>query len=269
MRGAAAGRYAGTTACSCAGRDIPVSGEFEWLVPEWPAPPGVRVISTLRRGGSSEGPYASMNLAGHVGDAAVNVEANRRLLRSAAHLPSEPMWLEQVHGTDIVSHDGRSDVPRADAAMTRGRGRVCAVMTADCLPVVLADRDGSRVAVAHAGWRGLAQGVIEATVRALHCPPADLIAWLGPAIGQQAFEVGAEVRDAFVARSAQLAGCFAENERGRFQADLYGLATAVLAEAGVPAVHGGGWCTASDPQRFFSFRRDGTTGRMATLAWLA
>jgi YfiH family protein len=142
-------------------------------------------------------------------------------------------------------------------------------MTADCLPVVLADRAGSRVAVAHAGWRGLAQGVIEATVRALHCPPAELVAWLGPAIGQRAFEVGIEVRDAFVARSAQLAGCFAENERGRFQADLYGLATAVLAGAGVPAVHGGGWCTASDSQRFFSFRRDGTTGRMATLAWLA
>jgi YfiH family protein len=246
-----------------------VSGEFEWLVPEWPAPPGVRVISTLRLGGSSEGPYASMNLAGHVGDAAANVEANRRLLRRAARLPSEPMWLEQVHGTDIVSHDGRSDVPRADAAMTRGRGRVCAVMTADCLPVVLADRDGSRVAVVHAGWRGLAQGVIEAAVHALHCPPKELVAWLGPAIGQQAFEVGVEVRDAFVARSAQLAGCFAENERGRFQADLYGLATAALAEAGVPAVHGGGWCTASDPQRFFSFRRDGKTGRMATLAWLA
>jgi len=210
-----------------------------------------------------------MNLASHVGDATANVEANRRLLRSAAHLPSEPMWLEQVHGTEVVSHDGRSDVPRADAAMTRGRGRVCAVMTADCLPVVLADRDGSRVAVVHAGWRGLAQGVIEATVRALHCPPAELLAWLGPAIGQQAFEVGIEVRGAFIARSAQLAGCFAENERGRFQADLYGLATALLAEAGVPAVHGGGWCTASDPQRFFSFRRDGTTGRMATLAWLA
>lgn len=246
-----------------------MSDEVEWLVPEWPAPPGVRVISTLRRGGSSEGPYASMNLASHVGDATANVEANRRLLRRAAHLPSEPMWLEQVHGTEVVVHDGRSDVPRADAAMTRGRGRVCTVMTADCLPVVLADRDGSRVAVVHAGWRGLAQGVIEATVRALHCPPAELLAWLGPAIGQQAFEVGIEVRGAFVARSAQLAGCFAENERGRFQADLYGLATALLAEAGVPAVHGGGWCTASDPQRFFSFRRDGTTGRMATLAWLA
>jgi hypothetical protein len=246
-----------------------MSGEVEWLEPEWPAPPGVRVISTLRRGGSSVGPYASMNLATHVGDAAASVEANRRLLRRAARLPAEPMWLEQVHGTEVVVHDGRSDVPRADAAMTLGRGRVCAVMTADCLPVVLADRAGSRVAVAHAGWRGLAQGVVEAAVNALHCPPAELLAWLGPAIGQQAFEVGAEVRDAFVARSAKLAGCFAGNERGRFQADLYGLATAVLAEAGVTAVHGGGWCTASEDQRFFSFRRDGTTGRMATLAWLA
>jgi YfiH family protein len=246
-----------------------VSGEVQWLEPEWPAPPGVRVISTLRQGGSSVGPYASMNLASHVGDAAASVEANRRLLRRAAQLPAEPMWLEQVHGTEVVVHDGRSDVPRADAAITRGRGRVCAVMTADCLPVVLADRAGSRVAVAHAGWRGLAQGVVEATVRAMRCPPADLIAWLGPAIGQQAFEVGAEVRDAFVARSEKLAGCFAGNERGRFQADLYGIATAVLAEAGVTAVHGGGWCTASDPSRFFSFRRDGTTGRMATLAWLS
>ena len=246
-----------------------MSGEVQWLEPEWPAPPGVRVISTLRQGGSSVGPYASMNLAGHVGDLAASVEANRRLLRRAARLPAEPMWLEQVHGTEVAVHDGRSDVPRADAAMTRGRGRVCVVMTADCLPVVLADRAGSRVAVAHAGWRGLVQGVVEATVHALHCPPEELVAWLGPAIGQQAFEVGVEVRDAFVARSAQMAGCFAENERGRFQADLYGLAKAVLAEAGVTDVHGGGWCTASDPQRFFSFRRDGTTGRMATLAWLA
>jgi hypothetical protein len=246
-----------------------MSHGVEWLEPDWPAAPNVRVISTLRPGGTSQGPYASLNLAAHVGDVAERVVANRRLLRQVAQLPAEPLWLEQVHGADVVVNGGRTDVPRADAAVATEPGRVCVVMTADCLPVVLADRSGSRIGVAHAGWRGLAGGVIAATIAALGRDPAELLAWLGPAIGPGAYEVGPEVRDAFVGRSAPLGACFAANERGRFQADLYGLARRMLAEAGVASVHGGGWCTATDRRRFFSFRRDGATGRMATLAWLA
>lgn len=239
-----------------------------WLAPDWPVPRRVRVLSTLRAGGVSEGPYSSLNLAAHVGDVPAHVLENRRRLREAAALPGEPLWLEQVHGCDVVVQDGRMDAPRADAAVTTTPGRVCAVMTADCLPIVIADREGTRVGIAHAGWRGLAGGVVEATVAALHADPAGLVAWLGPAIGQQAFEVGAEVRQAFIARSVAAAGCFVANERGRYQADLYGLARCVLADAGIGATCGGGWCTVTDREQFFSFRRDGVTGRMATLAWL-
>ncbi len=241
----------------------------EWLEPEWPVPRRVRVVSTLRTGGASSGPYASLNLAAHVGDDPGSVNENRRRLSEAAGLPSEPLWLEQVHGCDVVAHLGQAGVPRADAAIAVAPGRVCAVMTADCLPVVLADHAATRVAVAHAGWRGLAGGVLEATVAALGGDAAELVAWLGPAIGQGAFEVGAEVRQAFVQRFAAADACFTGNHRGRFQADLNALARLALARAGVVSVFGGAWCTATDPERFFSFRRDGVTGRMATLAWLA
>jgi len=246
-----------------------MSGPLAWLEPDWPAPPGVRVISTLRTGGASAGPYASLNLAAHVGDCAEAVAENRRRLRAAADLPGEPLWLEQVHGVDVAVHDGTLAPRRADASIAFSAGRVCAVMTADCLPIVLADRAGTRVGVAHAGWRGLVGGVVEATVTRLGCDPQALLAWLGPAIGAAAFEVGVEVREAFVSRSQGMSAGFEPNARGRFQADLYGLARQVLATAGVISVHGGGWCTHTDADRFFSFRRDGTTGRMATLAWLA
>lgn len=246
-----------------------MSGRPEWLEADWPAPAGVHVISTLRTGGCSEGPYESLNLALHVGDDPERVRNNRRMLHEAARLPAEPLWLEQVHGTDVVVHDGRLDVPRADAAVATERGRICAVLTADCLPVVLADRAGSCIGVVHAGWRGLVGGVVEATLAALGRARSDLLAWLGPAIGPAAFEVGTEVRDAFASRLPSLVECFTANDRGRFQADLYGLARRQLQAAGVSAVYGGGWCTASDPRRFYSFRRDATTGRMATLAWLA
>jgi len=242
-----------------------------WVEPEWPAPSHVRVISTLRGGGVSHGPYASLNLAAHVGDDAGAVAANRMLLREAAHLPAGPLWLEQVHGTEVVCHAGSGEplAPRADAAVTFEAGRVCAVMTADCLPVAFTDRRGTRVGLAHAGWRGLAAGVLEATIAALGAPPAELHAWLGPAIGEGAFEVGAEVREIFLRRSSEMAPCFRANARARWQADLSGLARLVLAAAGVTSVHGGGWCTHNDAGRFYSFRRDGVTGRMATLAWLA
>lgn len=240
-----------------------------WITPDWPVAARVNVVSTLRAGGVSEGPYASLNLAAHVGDRPEAVAANRLLLREAAHLPAEPLWLEQVHGVDVVRHGDVAPGVRADAAVAFEPGRVCVVMTADCLPVVLADRAGSRVAVAHAGWRGLLGGILEATIAGLGGQAAELHAWLGPAIGPDAFEVGAEVRDAYVARLPGSEACFTRNERGRYLADLYRLARLVLGAAGVGAVHGGGWCTHRDRDRFFSFRRDGVTGRMATLAWLA
>jgi YfiH family protein len=240
-----------------------------WITPEWPLAGKVNVVSTLRGGGVSEGPYASMNLAAHVGDRPEAVAANRLLLREAAHLPAEPLWLEQVHGVDVVRHGEVTPDVRADAAVAFEPGRVCAVMTADCLPVVLADRAGARVAVAHAGWRGLLGGILEATVAGLGGKAGDLHAWLGPAIGPKAFEVGAEVREAYAERLPGSGVFFARNERGRYLADLYGLARLALERAGVGAVHGGGWCTHGDGERFFSFRRDGVTGRMATLAWLA
>lgn len=240
-----------------------------WITPEWPLAGQVRVVSTLRGGGVSDGPYASLNLAAHVGDRPEAVAANRLLLREAVHLPAEPLWLEQVHGVAIVRHGEVTRGVRADAAVAFEPGRVCAVMTADCLPVVLADRAGTRVAVAHAGWRGLLSGILEATVAGLSGKAGDLHAWLGPAIGPEAFEVGAEVREAYVARLPGSGACFARNERGRYLADLYGLARLTLERAEVGAIHGGGWCTHGDGERFFSFRRDGVTGRMATLAWLA
>ena len=242
---------------------------IDWIAPDWPAPAHVRVLSTLRAGGVSDGPYESLNLAAHVGDRPAAVAANRLLLREAAHLPAEPLWLEQVHGTDVIRHPGESLVVRADASVAFEPGRVCVVMTADCLPVVLTDRGGTRVGVAHAGWRGLLDGIVEATIAALGTTPTELRAWLGPAIGPDAFEVGGEVRTAFADRNPAAAGYFRPNQRDRYQADLYGLARLALAAAGVGSVHGGGWCTHRESERFFSFRRDGVTGRMATLAWLA
>jgi YfiH family protein len=240
-----------------------------WITPDWPLAGRVNVVSTLRAGGVSEGPYASLNLAAHVGDRPEAVAANRLLLREALQLPAEPLWLEQVHGVEVVRHGDAMPGVRADAAVAFEPGRVCAVMTADCLPVVFADRPGSRVAVAHAGWRGLLGGILEATVARLGGEAGDLDAWLGPAIGPGAFEVGAEVREAYVARLPGSEACFVRNERGRYLADLCGLSRLVLGRAGIGVVHGGGWCTLTDAERFFSFRRDGVTGRMATLAWLA
>jgi YfiH family protein len=243
-----------------------------WLTPEWPAAARVHAISTLRSGGVSTGPYASFNLAGHVSDDPAAVAGNRHWLRTAAQFPAEPLWLEQVHGIDVVMHDGvtaHRKPPRADASVALEPGRVCAVLTADCLPVVFTDVGASRVAVAHAGWRGLAAGVLERTIDVLAVHPGELIAWLGPAISQAAFEVGEEVRDAFLRRSERCAGAFERNAAGRFQTDLYALARLTLAEAGVTAVYGGGRCTLQEGGEFFSYRRDGTTGRMATLAWLA
>jgi hypothetical protein len=242
---------------------------MELILPDWPAPPRVRAASTTRLGGVSPGPYEALNLADHVGDDPAHVARNRALLRDRLALPAEPLWLEQVHGRDCVDAGTAAPGCAADAAVARAPGRVCAVMTADCLPVLLCNRGGEAVAAAHAGWRGLATGVIEQAVVALDADPEEILAWLGPAIGPAAFEVGGEVRDTFVAEDPGAAADFRAHGPGKWLADLFGLARRRLARMGVTRVYGGGLCTYSDRARFYSFRRDGATGRMASLIWLA
>lgn len=248
------------------------AGNLAWITPDWPAPARVHAASTLRIGGVSGGGYASLNLGSHVGDHPAAVLENRRRLRSALRLPAEPLWLNQVHGKAVAQPAWHERPPTADVgvfnAYSGGARGVCAILTADCLPVLFCDRAGTRVAAAHAGWRGLAGGVLGAAVNALGVPPDQLLVWLGPAIGPGAFEVGAEVVQAFAARNSATASAFTPNARGRWQADLYLLARLELASLGVEAVHGGGWCTVTEAERFFSYRRDGQTGRMATLIWL-
>jgi len=249
------------------------SASIGLLTPEWPVPPNVRAAFTLRSGGVSEPPFDTLNLGAHVGDDARAVARNRRLLSDALRLPAEPVWMEQVHGIEVLDLDQPSSagqaasITGADAAFTRREGNVCVVQVADCLPVLLSARDGSVVAVAHAGWRGLATGVLEATVLRLAIEPRELIAWLGPAIGPAHFEVGDEVRRAFLAHDAAASSAFIANARGRWQCDLAALARARLAALGITAVFGGNWCTYADASRFFSYRRDGRCGRMAALVW--
>jgi YfiH family protein len=258
-----------------------VASRLDWIVPSWPAPTNVAALSTTRNGGVSTGAAATMDLglaAGTRGpdDTPGSLAHNRH--RLDAFLPSSPVWLRQVHGTGVVALDAgavaaaRATPPVADAAVTRERGIVCAVLTADCLPVVFADRAGTAIGVAHAGWRGLAAGVLEATVatlEALGAHAGDLVAWLGPAIGPTAYEVGADVRDAFTAGDRDAHRCFAPRHEGKWLADLPALARLRLARAGVSCVHGGDLCTHCDAARFYSHRRDRITGRMATLVWLA
>ena len=243
-----------------------------WITPGWPAPTSVRALSTTRNGGHSAAPYASLNLSDYVGDVPAVVAKNRALLRAQAGLPAEPHWLRQVHGTRVLDLDisaTESATPtEADAAVTTKHGVVCAVQTADCLPVLLCDAAGTRVGVVHAGWRGLANGVIEAALVRLGTPAAQMLAWLGPAIGADAFEVGDDVRDAFVSSTPEASDCFRAHASGKWHADLYALARLRLQRAGVTRVYGGGWCTFSNAREFFSYRRDGVSGRMATLIWL-
>lgn len=239
------------------------------IFPNWPAPARVRAAATTRRGGFSPPPYDSLNLGAGAGDDPANVAANRERLARALKLPGEPAWLRQVHGNTVVVADVRRGPVEADAAYTREAGRVCVVLTADCLPVFLCHRNGSAVGIAHAGWRGLARGVIGATVRHMDCAPDRLLAWLGPAIGPDAFEVGPEVRDEFLALDAGNAECFRPSPAGRWLADLYALARRQLHALGVERIYGGGFCTYSERERFFSYRRDGRTGRMANLIWLS
>lgn len=240
----------------------------DWLVPDWPAPRGVRAFVTTRAGGISPVPFDSMNLGLRSGDEIDNVLRNRAILRAA--LPAEPAWLRQVHGADVVEASAVAGEPEADASWTASRGVVCAVMVADCMPVLLCDQDGGTVAAAHAGWRGLSSGVIEATVRAMGTPPQRLSAWLGPAIGPRNFEVGDDVLEAFVTHDAQARRAFEPypGRPGKWLCDLYALARQRLAALGVTAVTGGDLCTVED-RRLFSHRRDrGQSGRMAAFIWM-
>ena len=269
-----------------------------FLPADWPTPPGVRALTTLRHGlGGSRSPFDAFNLGARCGDDADAVAENRRQLEAALALPSSPHWLKQVHGVEVVrfaAHPpaqaggrwegggsiegqphpnpppqaGQGDEPEADAAVTATAGTVLAILTADCLPVVLAAKDGSEVAAAHAGWRGLSAGVLEATVAAMRTSPDQLVAWLGPAAGPQAYEVGQEVHAAFTSRDGRARMAFLPTRPGHWRVDLYTLARQRLLDAGVTDVHGGGLCTISDPARFFSHRRDGRSGRIATLAWI-
>ena len=242
------------------------------LQPAWPQPPGTHAAQTTRQGGVSLVPYAALNLATHVGDDLAHVQENRRLLRETLALPCEPLWLEQVHGTEVyaaTSPNAPGQPPRADAAYTDQPGLVLAVLTADCLPVLFASRDGSEIAAAHAGWRGLNAGILEATLKAFKSPPAEIMAWFGPAISQAAFEVGDEVRHAFIQHDPATDSAFIPSTRhGHWYADLYQLARLRCHAAGIQSIFGGDLCSYADP-RFYSYRRATPTGRMASLIWRA
>ncbi|NWG86194.1 MAG: peptidoglycan editing factor PgeF [Hydrogenophilaceae bacterium] len=246
----------------------------EWLKPDWPAPAKVRGCMTTRAGGVSQPPYASLNPASHVGDDSLSVAENRAILRR--HLPAEPLWLTQVHGDRVAEAGVDAEGVEADACIARAPGRVCAVLTADCLPVLFCDAAGTVVAAAHAGWRGLAGGVLERTVEAMRVPPGQVMAWLGAAIGPDSFEVGPEVREAFIEHDPLAATAFRPALPGtldeaphKWLADIYALARLRLARIGVSQVYGGGLCTLRHAERFYSYRREQKTGRMASLIWLA
>ena len=244
-----------------------MNAPHDWIVPDWPVPARVSSLITTRNGGVSTGAFASFNLGLRCDDDAVAVRTNRRQLCN--HLPQTPKWLHQVHGATVVEADHLENEADADASVARAPGTVCAVMIADCMPVLLCDDAGSVVAAAHAGWRGLSAGVVENTVRTMNVAPDCLLAYLGPAIGPHAFEVGADVRDAFVSRDPDAAQAFVPHGSGKWLADLFALGRRRLAACGVKRIFGGGDCTFNNPQRFYSYRRERTTGRMAALIWLA
>jgi polyphenol oxidase len=240
------------------------------IIPNWPVPANVKALQTTRIGGVSLTPYNSLNLGSHVKDDPIHVAHNRQLL--SQFVPSEPVWLNQVHGINVVDAANTSCQPDADASFTTRKNVVCVTMTADCLPILVCDTAGTTVASIHAGWRSLCDGVIEATIKKLDAKPANLMAWLGPAIGPNAFEVGAEVREQFMVKDAKSELAFKKHgdnqEQDKWLADIYKIATQRLNNLGVTQIYGGDHCTFTEKDQFFSFRRDGVTGRMATLIWL-
>lgn len=257
--------------------------ENHLIKPDWPAADTVYAFSTTRHTaantGSSQGVYSSYNLAQHVGDDPLHVQKNRQQLVKQLNLPAEPLWLEQVHGTEVINaaqmatqpqtNIDQRIPPRADASYSTHASTVCAVMTADCLPVLVCNRKGNKVAAAHAGWRGLAAGVIETTILALNEEPSEILVWLGPAIGPRVFEVGEDVRNAFVDELAVSENAFKVSRPGHYLADIYQLARLRLKRLGMDAVYGGGYCTYTDKDRFYSYRREAKTGRQASLIWFS
>jgi len=237
------------------------------IIPDWPAPEHVRAYSSTREGGVSQGAWASLNLATHVQDDLKHVAENRRRLSEALAIPNEPYWLEQVHGTEVVRPE-LNTTHCADAAFTQQSDTPCVVMTADCLPVLFCDEQGTAVAAAHAGWRGLAAGVLEQTLKCFE-DQSMVMAWMGPAIGPKHFEVGDEVREVFVQQHSQTESAFVESRPGHWMADIFQLAQQRLSAAGVSQIFGGGICTYADADYFYSFRRESITGRMASLIWLS
>lgn len=236
-----------------------------WLEPDWPAPVNIHAATTLRSGGVSEGGFSSLNPATHVGDDLSAVQQNRAIITQMLNLPSAPVWLEQVHGTTVLVAEHVIGIAVADASFTTQAAVVCAVMTADCLPVLFCTTDGQKIAAAHAGWRGLLAGILTQTLNKMQTK--DVLVWLGPAIGVNCFEVGVEVQEAFVQKNVAFAAAFTRCDAIHYLADIVQLARIELALAGVSAVYGGGFCTVTEHERFFSYRRDKQTGRMATLIW--
>lgn len=254
-----------------------MSKSKHWLVPDWPAPANIHAATTLRTGGASLGTYSSLNPANHVSDDNDNVMQNRRTIKEMLDLPAEPVWLHQTHSNRVVKAAKTASLPQADASYTDEPGVVCAVLTADCLPLLVCARDGTKVAAIHAGWRGLLTGVISNTIVAMQTPPnpalfkgkdwGELLVWLGPAIGPDCFEVGTEVRDAFLQKSVAFNSSFKGQSNGKWLADIYQIARIELAGLGIAQVFGGTSCTVTEHERFYSYRRDTQTGRMATLIW--
>ncbi len=236
-----------------------------WLIPDWPAPANIHTATTLRTGGVSSGAYNSLNLAAHVGDDKDCVQENRQRVKDWLALPSEPVWLEQTHSNIVINAGLSTSLQQADASYTDTAGVVCVVMTADCLPLLICSTDGKKIAAIHAGWKGLLAGIISNTLTTL--ASKDVLVWLGPAIGAHSFEVGAEVREAFVTKFAPFAAGFVQISEHKYLADIYQLARIELAAHGVHAVYGGDFCTFTEQERFYSYRRDAQTGRMATLIW--
>lgn len=242
-----------------------MSRSKHWLTPDWSAPEGVRAATTLRAGGVSLPPYDSLNPALHVGDDVGRVKQNRQIIKNMLELPAEPVWMEQIHSNRVIQADNFTALEQADASYTSERGVVCTIMTADCLPVLVCSVGGDCVGAIHAGWRGLLNGIISNTLAAMGA--GDYLVWLGPAIGPECFEVGVEVRDAFVQKAGAFDDAFTQQNNGKWLADIYQLARIELASLGVNKVFGGDFCTMTDAQRFYSYRRDQQTGRMATLIW--
>lgn len=238
------------------------------IVPEWPAPSHVKALCSTRQAGFSPAPYDSLNLGDHVADDPSNVQRNRQQLYSLADLPEMPLWLNQTHSTRVIDSQDWHIGVEADAIISEHPRHVCSVLTADCLPLLVCDAQGSQVAAIHAGWRGLLNGIIERTVERFHAPKHDLLVWLGPAIGPSAFEVGQEVYQAFVSQQPSAADAFTASNNGRYYADIYQLARQRLQQCGVSNIFGGDYCTYDQADLFFSYRRDGVTGRMASVIWL-